>query len=248
MFWINPKNPTEIKLVGEPVSSLGHFPSSLAVNPKDGRLCVLNAGAVNGVMCYTPDTKKGLLKFGDFHDLGADLLSPPTGPPGALSQVLFSDDGRKMFVAAKGRREPAPYFVGYVATWDVNEDGSIVEGFTKTYPPVEAGALRPFGAATIPGTHALMVSDPEIGATIYDFTDSNNGTVVPINIRGQASNCWTNYANSTDTYFMADFPISTIWEVKIEENLKDWSIVNAYVLSNYSTPIDMAVGAIGTQE
>jgi hypothetical protein len=36
--------------------------------------------------------------------------------------------------------------------------------------------------------------------------------------------------------------------VKIEDNLKDWSIVNAFVLKNYSTPIDMAVGAIGSQE
>ena len=49
LFSINPKTPTEISLIGNPIGSSGEFPMSLAFNADGTRLCTLNGGAVNGV-------------------------------------------------------------------------------------------------------------------------------------------------------------------------------------------------------
>ena len=49
LFSINPKTPTEISLIGNPIGSSGEFPMSLAFNADGSRLCALNGGAINGV-------------------------------------------------------------------------------------------------------------------------------------------------------------------------------------------------------
>jgi hypothetical protein len=40
-------------MIGKPVSSGGEFPTSLAINKAGTRVCVVNAGKVNGVRCVT---------------------------------------------------------------------------------------------------------------------------------------------------------------------------------------------------
>ncbi len=49
LFSINPKNPLLISQIGQPVSSEGEFPMSLAFNKNGTQACVLNGGMVNGV-------------------------------------------------------------------------------------------------------------------------------------------------------------------------------------------------------
>ena len=51
MFNIDPRKPTSITPLGDPISSEGEFPQSIAFNGDGSRLCVLNGGAVNGVKC-----------------------------------------------------------------------------------------------------------------------------------------------------------------------------------------------------
>lgn len=51
---INVHDPTELTLVGTPISTRGDFPVSVAVSPRTGQVCVLNGGtldpkSVNGV-------------------------------------------------------------------------------------------------------------------------------------------------------------------------------------------------------
>ena len=49
MFKINPNDPSHIMMVGNPVSSGGDFPVSIAVSEPKNMVCVLNGGEVNGV-------------------------------------------------------------------------------------------------------------------------------------------------------------------------------------------------------
>ena len=49
LFSINSQNPVEIEQIGQPVSSEGEFPMSLAFNKDGTQACVLNGGQVNGV-------------------------------------------------------------------------------------------------------------------------------------------------------------------------------------------------------
>lgn len=49
LFSINPSNPIDIRLVGDPTGSGGEFPVSVAFNKAGDTLCALNGGEVNGV-------------------------------------------------------------------------------------------------------------------------------------------------------------------------------------------------------
>lgn len=49
VFKINPDSPSEIQMIGEPVSSEGEFPMSLAINANGTQVCALNGGNINGV-------------------------------------------------------------------------------------------------------------------------------------------------------------------------------------------------------
>ena len=51
LFSIDPSAPTNINKIGNPVSSEGEFPISLAFNADGSQLCTLNGGTVNNVMC-----------------------------------------------------------------------------------------------------------------------------------------------------------------------------------------------------
>ena len=53
LFGIDPRKPTKIRPIGDPISSEGQFPVSVAFNGDGSRLCVLNGGAVNGVKYVT---------------------------------------------------------------------------------------------------------------------------------------------------------------------------------------------------
>ncbi len=49
MFKINPNDPTNLKMIGNPVCSGGEFPMSIAVSLEKNMVCALNGGAINGV-------------------------------------------------------------------------------------------------------------------------------------------------------------------------------------------------------
>jgi len=108
MFSINNENPTKLQLIGSPVSSRGQFPISVAINKEGNLVCALNGGAVNGINCYKPDPKLGLIeKPNTLRSLGIKQSTPPTGPPGTASQILLSPDGKKVIASVKGV-PPAP--------------------------------------------------------------------------------------------------------------------------------------------
>jgi hypothetical protein len=242
MFWIIPNNPTGIKLVGEPVSSLGHFPSSIGINPRDGRVCVLNARAINGTMCYTPDPVQGLIKFGDFLISGPIFLPLPSD---------HQEPSHRFFSLTTDERCTSQPRV------DVNPPHTLKDmsqhGMSTRTAPSWKGSPSNQGwcSSTFRGCyhprysrhHCLRCGDWCYHLQLHLWLMAISE---PINITGQGS-IWLIMLTSLQ-HFMADFPISIIWEVKVVSNRGDWSIVNSYVLKNYSTPIDRAVGAIGTQE
>ena len=49
VFKINPNDPSDLKILGEPVYSGGDFPNSVAINEAGDMVCALNIGAINGV-------------------------------------------------------------------------------------------------------------------------------------------------------------------------------------------------------
>ncbi|KAI0369141.1 hypothetical protein BV20DRAFT_968326 [Pilatotrama ljubarskyi] len=240
LFSINPKSPTDIAPLGDPVSSEGEFPMSLAFNSAGSRLCVLNGGAVSSVNCFNVDKKLGLVSIPNSRrTIGLNQTTPPSGPPGTASQLVFNHDESKLIASVKGN----PPAVGFLAIWDVQSNGSLSSEFTKM-DTVSGGSLT-FSLTPIPGKNAFLSTDPGVGFTILDLDDFSRSSAVAI--PGQGATCWSSFSPKTGSFFLSDANTAIITEVRVDDNLKG-SIVNQYPLGPNAATIDNDVATINGKD
>jgi hypothetical protein len=218
LFAIDQNQPSQINMIGQPMSSGGEFPMSLAFNKAGNMLCVLNGGAVNGVKCFTVDSQKGLAGIADtVRALNINQTTPATGPAGSASHILFSEDGSQLVASVKG----VPPTPGFLAVWDVAQDGSLSQEFTSVAPP-KGGAL-PFGMSLIPGKSAVLATDPAIGFDVIDFSAGGNatdGASSAVNVTGQTAVCWSSHSQKTGNFYLTDIGTALVTEVNVDDNLK----------------------------
>lgn len=229
-----------LKMIGKPINTGGEFPVSVDASPKTGDVCVLNGGKVNGLQCFKVDPTRGMQSHGRFYSFGLNQTTPPSGPNGAVSHVLFSADGSKLRATVKGI---PPSIIGFIATWNVAHDGTLSSSFTKTYPPSGEG-LAPFGMANIVGaSDAVMATDPALGLTVYDFAKAKT-TYAPLTIDGQLATCWVEYSKATSSYWLSDVGSNKIYEVSVEKKTLKPTLLNTFNLADSNNPTDVAVGTI----
>ncbi|KAG8731387.1 hypothetical protein FRC12_019759 [Ceratobasidium sp. 428] len=258
MFKINHMNPTEIHMIGkvstriytpkapkliiviQPVSSGGEFPVSVAFSEQTNEVCVLNGGRINGVQCYWTDMIKGLVPIPNTtRSLGLNQTTPATGPPGSVSNIIFSADGEELYVSVKGVA-PTP---GFVATYKVNKaDGSLSDKLVKTTPAT--GGVSPFSMTLIPYTKALLATDPAIGFGIFDFSKGSpaHSTIHPV--QNQRANCWSVLSRKNGNIYLVDPGAAAITEVHVDRKLSA-SVVNQYPLAAGSGPLDSIIASVG---
>jgi len=245
LFSVNAADPAQLKKIGEPVSSEGEFPMSLAINAAGTQVCALNGGATNGVTCFSVDAQKGLTaQQNTMRSLGLNQTTPATGPAGSASHVVFSEDGTQLIASVKG----VPPTPGFLAVWQVAADGSLSENFTKLTPG--AGGLLPFSMTVIPGKNAVLVTDPGSGFDIFDMSanataTSNRSSVVPI--EGQGATCWSSFSKKTGNFYLTDIETSIVTEVNVDNNLKG-SIVKQYPQGNGTATIDNDIATVGNND
>ncbi|KAI0784263.1 hypothetical protein C8Q75DRAFT_403310 [Abortiporus biennis] len=250
VFSIDPKDPTKIQQIGAPVGSGGEFPMSLAIKEDGTGLCVLNGGQINGVSCFSVNQTLGLVPVPNTtRSLGLNQTTPATGPPGSTSQIIFSADGKQLIASVKG----VPPTPGFLAVWDIVSDGSLSEQFS-TVAPGQGGSL-PFSMNLIPGTNALLASDPGIGFDIFDLSGissqsglnvtSSKNLAVPIPEQGAI--CWSSFSSKAGSFFLADVRTSILTEVSVGQNLQP-SIIKQYPQANGSSIIDNEVATIGNND
>ncbi|KAI0756058.1 hypothetical protein C8Q80DRAFT_1264165 [Daedaleopsis nitida] len=176
LFSINPKVPTDIQQIGNPISSEGEFPMSLTFNDAGSRLCVLNGGTVSGVNCFTVDKKAGLKAIpNSLRSLALNQTNPPNGPPGSASQILFSPDGTQLLASAKGN---PPLTSGFIAVWDnalVNTDPNL--GFAI----IDLAGNRS-QAVAIEGQGATCWSSMSAQTGNFYLTDVGTATVTEVSV------------------------------------------------------------------
>jgi hypothetical protein len=243
MFAINPQNPTDIQMVGQPVSSGGEFPMSLAIKSDGSMVCVLNGGAVNGVNCYSVDDNLGLVAMeNNNRPLGLNQTTPATGPAGSASHIVFNANETQLIASVKGT-PPTP---GFIAVWDIDtaNNNTLSADFQKV-PPATGGVL-PFSMTVIKSApNALLSTDPGIGFTIFDLSGANKSSAVPIN--GQSATCWSSFSTKTGNFYLTDIGTSKVTEVNVDANLKG-TIVNQYPQINGSATIDNDIATIGSND
>ncbi|KAF8626985.1 hypothetical protein AX15_004577 [Amanita polypyramis BW_CC] len=224
VFSIPRNNPTRLRQIGSPISSGGEFPVSVAFNSAGNVLCALNGGSVAGVSCFKVDETRGLTNITNTtRYLDLRQSTPPAGPFGTVSQVLFSAGDKMLIVAVKGTMSNSSFpHPGYLAIWDVNEDNSLSVEFRIILAP--SGGLVPYSLTLVPGTDAVLASDAIIGYEIY--TSISGGptrsriSTKAYRIAGQKAICWTVLSKQTGTYYLTDFTTSIISEISIDYNLE----------------------------
>ena len=209
---------------------------------------MLNGGKVNGILCYTVDSANGMTPRSPLFSFGLNITTPPLGPPGTVSHVLFSADGAKLRATSKGIAGTGntPNIPGFMATWDVAPDGTLSSEFTKTAPPNGDGLL-PFGMSNVPGLpDSIIVTDPALGMALYDFSGSDP-TFSPLTIAGQIATCWAEFASTSNSFFLSDDSAFKIYEVNVGSS-NDPKLVNTYNLENNSSPTDIVIASVfGTE-
>ncbi|KAJ1544167.1 hypothetical protein HK096_007816 [Nowakowskiella sp. JEL0078] len=203
MFAISGNDPTKLTLL-DVVDSQGEFPVSVAVSAKLGMACVLNGGAKNGVACFK--VSKGKLVKMDVkqRNLKVALTTPPSGPLGTVSQVLFNPQSTALHVTVKGVPGKTD---GFLSTFAV--ENKTVSATEKRVNP--AGSLVLFGAAFV-NDNQLLITDAAFGAVSINTKNPSNITN-KVTIDGQAATCWAAVSEKTKSAFVTDVAKGKLVEI-----------------------------------
>ncbi|KAF8638326.1 hypothetical protein AX17_002346 [Amanita inopinata Kibby_2008] len=239
-FRIDPREPTELELLGKPVSSSGDFPVSVTMNRAGDMACVLNGGKVNGISCFTVNSRKGLIpRPNTLRSLGLNQTTPATGPFATAGHITFSEDETRLMVSVKGV-PPIPGLVatpGFLAIWDVAQDGTLSEQFSSI-----VGGILPWSVTNIPGKNAVISADAALGFDIFPLDRCDKVKQIPIPT--QLANCWTGYSKNTGNFYLSDLLTAHITEVHIDENLNA-TIVRRYDTDEYDGTIEFDIASVG---
>jgi len=247
VFNIDPKDPTNLEMIGKPVGSGGEFPVSLAINKAGNSVCTVNGGAINGVACFSVDKTKGLIPIANtVRSLKLNQTTPATGPAGSVSHVIFSEDNKQLIASVKG----VPPTPGIFAVWDIAADGSLSEDFKAVQPA--KGGLLPFSMTVIPGKNSILATDAGLGVDIVDFSNGAAAGVAAgkssgLAIDGQSATCWSSFSPKTGNFYVTDIGTSQITEINVDDNLKP-SIVTQYAQGAGTATIDNDIATVGQND
>ena len=207
MMAIAADDPCKLTMVGQPQSTMGEFPVTAAISPKNNMACVANSGAKAGLACFAMDAKKGLRPLMQ-QQIAFPLkqTTPPVGPTNTISQVLFNQDESMVMTTVKG--DPAKNNTGFLSMLPIN-NGCPAARDTRSSP---AGTAVLFGTAPIPGTSNLLATDASFGAATISTTGTPK-VVAKAAVAGQKATCWAAISPQTNTAFVTDVGVNRIVEV-----------------------------------
>jgi len=249
LFQIDPKTPSTLTAVGPPISSGGEFPMSVGFSSDGSALCALNSGASDGIQCFNVNANNGLSVMANTRRfLGMGQTTPPMGPLGTASQVIFAANDTQVYAAVKGN--PAMNVTGYIAAWNMTATG-LSEQFTRVELP--AGAVAPFSLTAIPGMNAFFSADPGVGADVFDFSNgpenvaaSNRTQSFPI--PNQQASCWSTYSSKTGSYYTSDLLASTVTEMSLTPGNWTPTVLNSYPIQPNVATIDLEVATVNNND
>ncbi|KAF5006448.1 hypothetical protein FDECE_7170 [Fusarium decemcellulare] len=230
MLAISPSDPTQLNVVGSPVSLPGEFPNTVAVSKKNKLVCVGMTGVKAGISCST-FSKHGLGPMDELRPFEIGQTTPPVGPPNTVSHTFFSGDESFLLTTVKG--VPPMNITGFLSAFSVEEtvkEGVSIKSLSKVdvrSSPEDTAVL--FGSELIPGTSNVFTTDPSFGAAILsvDATTHEGKTLHRQPIDGQMATCWAAISPVTHTAFVTDILVNRI----VEMSLEDASIVSTLDLS-----------------
>lgn len=160
--------------------------------------CVLNGGAVAGVSCFSVSTSRGLTPLGGLRPIAVNQTTPPVGPPGTASDIMFNPSQTALIVIAKSDGTQP----GYTYAYPISHDGSIATEPILSRP---SGLALEFSINFLGEDSRAVITDPSFGAAIVDVSHDFKFSVehrVPI--AGEGAICWAAYVPKYHTIFILD--------------------------------------------
>ena len=188
------------------------------------------------------DKKLGLVAIpNSLRQLPLNQTTPPNGPPGTASQIVFNHDESQLIVSVKGM---PPASAGFLAIWDIAPDGSLATTFKPFIPP--SGGGLPFSLTPIAGTSAFVSTDPASGFAVLDLSPQNLSSEIPIG--GQGATCWSSFSAKTGNFYLTDVATATVTEVHVDAKSLKPSIVRQYPQTPNSGTIDNDIATVRGKE
>ncbi|RCI13347.1 hypothetical protein L249_0797 [Ophiocordyceps polyrhachis-furcata BCC 54312] len=195
-FLIPNKDPLHPKLEGEPVSSGGEFPNSIAYSEKNKLACVSNTGNKAGVQCFSVPERGPLEHMGGFMPLPVNQTSPPVGPINTVSDIVFNPSETALYVSIKGDGKGLGYLYAY----------RVVNGKVDPTPVISRppGLMVDF-SLTFFSDDAAVMTDAAYGASYLALGKDLSATVSKkIEIPGQNATCWSVYSPAFNAVYVTD--------------------------------------------
>ncbi|KAL8942672.1 MAG: hypothetical protein Q9216_001526 [Gyalolechia sp. 2 TL-2023] len=215
MLTISPTDPTKLTMIGHPVSTMGEFPVTAAISPKNHMACVGNTGARAGIACFSMNPHTGLKPLMEAQiPFPINQTTPPVGPANTVSQILFSEDESMLITPVKG--DPMKNNTGFLSLLPIH-NGCPAPQDTRSSPN---GTSLLFGTALIPGTSDIFATDAAFGAAVISTTTTTGaGSAAPptvlrtATIEGQMATCWAAISPLTKTAFVTDVLVNRLVEI-----------------------------------
>jgi hypothetical protein len=158
---------------------------------------VINGGSVAGVTCFSVDHAKGLSPQGGLRPIALGQTTPPVGPPGTASDIVFNPSETALFVSIKG----APPTPGSIYVYPV------VNGYVSTTPVVSnpATLLVDFSLNFLASDSKAVITDPAYGASLVDISSSYYVTVSKkIVVTNEKAICWAVFSERFNSIALLD--------------------------------------------
>ncbi|KAH8825507.1 hypothetical protein DL96DRAFT_1609134 [Flagelloscypha sp. PMI_526] len=244
LFRIDPTKPSELIQVGDPIDTGGDFPVSVAYNAVGNIVCAVNAGKRSGIACFNCDTTTGFTPIPDtIRTVDLHQTTPPHGPANTPGHIIFSDDDQQLVASFRGDPANPKKNPGMLAVWNITSAGVLSKNFTTVHPP--AGALEPSSMTRLLGTPVFLVTDPFVGASVYEVALNMTPTAVKsVPIPKQKFTSWSLFSNQTRNFYTTDIETNNITEINVAFPSLDTKIVNQYALGPGAAPEDVTISTL----
>jgi hypothetical protein len=233
-------NPAFVRPIGGTTDSAGEFPIGTTVGQVNHNTCVLNAGAVNTISCFTVNLVKGLVPIPNTtRSLNLTLTTPPASQDNTPNEVFFNCDQTKLFVTVKGDQQGNP---GMVIGWDVNQaDFSLSDTPTITQTPSGTSVTQ------IKDSPSIFTNAIGQGVAVFVITDGELLTAAPpvalpvVPIPNSVHNAWSEDSALSGNYYMIDSESDQFTEIAVDVNTNIASVVQAHALPTGGACMDTEI-------
>lgn len=154
--------------------------------------------------CFSVDPWRGLTALGGLRPLALNQTTPPVGPPGTASDLVFNPSQTALFAVVKGDGMGA----GYTYAYPVSRHGSISTEAVVSRPD---GLAIAFSMSFLESDGRAVITDPSFGAALVDVSrglEVSVATKVPV--AGEGAICWSVYSARYETVFIFDGGVTNI--------------------------------------